>query len=97
MSEHTVERTRHAVEIKRIDERPCESDLPVIEEATELFRGALCSMRGLLLVRAKRNQLPMRGEDFLYHVGAETTNQFVLQLRFAHVNPRRSMSARPRS
>ena len=53
MSEHTVERTRHVVKIERIDERRCESDLPVIEEATELFLGAPCSMRGLFLVRAE--------------------------------------------
>ena len=85
MSEHTVERARHAVEIERIDERRCESDLPVIEEATELLLGAPCSMRGLLLVRAERNQLPMSGEYFFHHVGAETTNQFVLQIRFTHV------------
>ena len=85
MSEHAVEWTRHPIEVERIDERRCELNLPVSEEATELFLGAPCSMRGLLLVRAERNQLPMRGEDFFHYVGAETTNQLVLQIRFAHV------------
>jgi hypothetical protein len=85
MSEHTVEWARHAVEVERIDERCCELNFPVIEEATELFLGAPCSMRGLLLVCAERNQLPMGGEYFLHHIGAETTNQFVLQIRFAYV------------
>jgi hypothetical protein len=87
MSEHTVEWARHAVEVERIHERCRELNLPVIEEATELFFGAPCPMRGLLLVRAERSQLPVGGEYFLHHIGAETTNQLVLQIRFAYVEP----------
>ena len=85
MSEHTVQRLRHPVEVERIDERCCKSDLPVGEEATKLFLSAPRSMRGLLLVCPERAELAVRSEDFFNHLGAETTNQLVLEICLAHI------------
>jgi hypothetical protein len=42
-------------------------------------------MRGLLLVGAKRSQLPVRGQDLLHRGSTEATDQLVLQILFAHV------------
>jgi hypothetical protein len=83
--EHAVERARCTAEIERLHKRRCESNFPVGEEAAELLLSRPCSMRGLLLVGAKRSQLPMRGEDLLHHTGTEATDQLVLQIRLAHI------------
>src|SRR3954466_5101366 len=85
MREHAVERARYAAEIKRLDQRRRESDLPVVQEAAELFLGGPCAMRELLLVGAKRSQYPVRGEDCLHYRGAKAAHQLVLQVRLAHV------------
>jgi hypothetical protein len=85
MREHAVERTRYAAEIKRLDQRPRESDLPVVQEAAELFLGGPWAMRDLLLVGAKRPQYPVLGEDCLHGRGAKATDQLVLQIRLADV------------
>ena len=60
-------------------------DLPVIEKAAELCLDRPRSMRRLLLVGAKRPQLPMRVEDLLHGGGTEATDQLVLQIGFADV------------
>jgi hypothetical protein len=85
MREHAVERARYAAEIKRLDKRRREPDLPVVQEAAELFLGAPSAMRELLLIGAKRSQYPVRGEDCLHARGAKTTDQLVLQIRLADV------------
>lgn len=85
VSEHTVERARHPAEVERLDERRGESDLPVVEEAVELFLGRPCSMRGLLLVRAERRQPSVRGENLLHGGDAEAADELVLQVCFTHV------------
>src|SRR4051812_49252562 len=41
-------------------------------------------MRGLLLVRAKGLQLPVRGQHFLHGWGTEAADQLVLQVPVAH-------------
>jgi len=42
-------------------------------------------MRGLLLVGAKRSQLPMCGQYLLHDGSTQAADQLVLQIRFAHV------------
>jgi hypothetical protein len=45
VGEHAVQWARYAAEIERLDQGRCESDLPVGEEAAELFLGDSRSMR----------------------------------------------------
>src|SRR4051812_1501981 len=85
MREHAVERARYAAEIKRLDQRRREPDLPVVQEAAELFLGGPSAMRELLLVGAKRSQHAVGGEDCLHDRGTKATDQFVLQIRLADV------------
>lgn len=84
VGEHALQCARYAAKLERLHERRCESDLPVREEAPKLFLGRPCSVRWLLLVGAKRSQLPIRGEDLLYDLGAKTADQLVLQIPIAH-------------
>ena len=81
--EHFVKWARYAARLERLHERRRESDLPVREEAPELFFGRLRSVRRLLLVGAKRSQLPMCCEDLLYELGAQRADQLVLQIPLA--------------
>ena len=83
--EYEVERARYPAEVERLHERRRESDLPVRQEAAQLFLGRPGPMRGLLLVGPKRSQLPMRGQDLLHHGSTERTDQLVLEIPFAHV------------
>src|SRR4051794_11554176 len=85
MCEHAVERARHAGEIKRLDQRRRESDLPVVQEAVQLFLGSPFAMRELLLVGAKRPQSPVRGEHSLRGRGAEAADELALQVGLADV------------
>ena len=48
MREHAVERARYAAQIKRLDQGRRQSDLPVGQEAAELFLGTPFAMRELL-------------------------------------------------
>jgi hypothetical protein len=83
--EYTVKRARYSGEIERLHERRRESDLPVGQEAAQLFLGGSGSMRRLLLVGAKRSQLPVGGQDLLHYGSTEATDQLVLEILFAYV------------
>src|SRR5947208_4498572 len=83
MREHAVQRTRHARQIERLDERRREGDLPVREKASQLFLHGAAAMRRLLLVGAERSQQPVGGEDALHRLDAEATDQLVLQVTLA--------------
>src|SRR4051794_15342681 len=87
MREDAVERPGYAAQIERLDQRRRKPDLPVGQEPAELFLGPSRSMRGLLLVGAKRSEDPVRREDRLDGWGAEATDQLVLQIRLAHIEP----------
>src|SRR4051812_18428428 len=88
MREHAVERTRHAAEIERLDQRSGELDLPIRQEAAELLLGRSCTMRELLLVRAKRSQDPVCAENSLDDLSTKATHELVLQIGLADVEPK---------
>ena len=85
MREHAVEWARYAAQVKRLDQGRRQSDLPVGQEAAELFLGTPFAMRELLLVGAKRTQYPVRLQDRLDDGGAKATDQLVLQIGLADV------------
>jgi hypothetical protein len=87
MCEHTVERSRYAGEVERLDEESPVPDLPVRHEAPELLLVRAVTMRFLLLVGTERPELAVLGEDALDGVGAEGADELVLQVGVAHEEP----------
>src|SRR5690349_17368385 len=85
VSEHAVERPRDAIRVERVDEEARIADLPVAEPASQLLLAGLRLLRGLLLERAKRSELPLPLGDLLDCIGAERADQLVLEIRDADV------------
>ena len=76
------------VEIKRLDEQACVSDLSAAaaaQEASELLLGSPSAPGRLLLKRAERAELSLSVDNPLHRGGAESADQLVLEVRDAHV------------
>src|SRR5919108_4386118 len=88
MTEHPVERPRHAAKVKRVDEEPRVFDLPAAagtHAAMKLLLDRASSLRGLLLERPERAELALRVEDRFDRGGTESANELVFEVPVAHV------------
>jgi hypothetical protein len=90
MGEYTIERSRHARELQRVDEQPRVADLPAAvgaDETPKLLLAAPSSPGGLLLEDAERSKLTLGLDDLFHTGGTQAADQLVLQVGDAHIEP----------
>ena len=85
--ENAVERSWHALEVERADEEWGVADLPVPHEPPQLLLEGEVALRGLLLERAERAQLPMLLDDPDDRLDPERAHELVLEVLLADVEP----------
>src|SRR5512134_153210 len=92
VSEQQVQRPRHVRKIERADEEGRVPSLPAApgaHEAPELLLRGLPLLRRLTLERAERPELALGVDHVLHGVGADGTDQLVLEVRDADVEAQR--------
>jgi hypothetical protein len=90
MGEDSVEWPRDALEIERIDEQAGVADLATSAAAHEppkLLLGGTAAPLRHLLQRPESMEITVGAEDFFDGRHAKRTNQLILQVRDAHVEP----------
>src|SRR5262249_28420518 len=92
MGEDGIERPRDVGQIERVDEQLRVQDFAAAaatHEPVKLRRHAAALLRGLLLERTERSKLALVVDDLLHRVNPERSDQLVLEVRVAHVEPER--------
>jgi hypothetical protein len=90
MREDSVERSRHAVEIERIDEEAGVPDLAApaaAHEPPKLLLDRTAAPFRHLLERSKPMEIVVGAENLFDARGADRTDQLLLEIRLAHVEP----------
>ena len=80
-----VERSRHAVELERVDEQGAVAHLAPgasAEEATQLGMQVAAALRGLILEAAERRELALGLEHTLHRRRAQGADQLILQVAY---------------
>lgn len=88
--EYEVERPRHSGVVECVDEQGCVVQLPSAtgaHEPTELLLVGPSLLGGLLLEDAERSEVSLSVDDLLHGGGTESSDQLVLQIGDAHVEP----------
>src|SRR5262249_41571378 len=88
MSEYAIERSRHAIQVQRLDHQPCIQGLapgPRADKAAQVLQLCAVSLGGLPLQAAEGSKLTLTLYNPFDPFYAQRANELVLEVGVAHI------------